>query len=87
MAERISRDNQYWKFLIRLVHAIDGEICLSRESVILILHLMDSEDKILSFNDWVKTRIQNGKFQATEDEVTRTVSMISKHPNSEATDE
>ena len=54
-------------------------IGLEEESVVLLLHLLDSEEKIFKFNEWVKTKLNGDKIQATETEVCGAASLISKN--------
>ena len=69
---------EYRKALIGLVNSIDIEIGLEEENAVLLLHLLDSEEKILQFSDWVKTKLEKGKLRATETEITRAAVQISK---------
>ena len=76
--ERISQDNPVRKALIQLVHSIENEIGLEEENIVLILHLLDTEEKIFRFNRWVRNNLKDGAIQATEAEVCRAAVMASK---------
>lgn len=69
---------EYRAALIELVNSIEAENGLEESSVILLLHLLDSEEKIVRFNDWVQSRLVNGKLQATETEVCRAAVQAAK---------
>ena len=77
--ERISQNNPLRKSLVKLIHSIEKEIGLEEESIVLLLHLLDSEEKIYKFNEWVKTKLKGDKIQATEVEICGAASLISKN--------
>ena len=74
----ITKDNPLRDELIGLISSINHEIGLSEENQVLLVIKLDTEDKIFEFTDWVKTRIENGKFVATEAETMRKAVQISK---------
>lgn len=74
----IDKNNPYRKALIALLHSIDEEIPLSESNKVLILHLLNTEEKIGKFNEWVKSNLKEGKLQATEAEIVRAAVQASK---------
>lgn len=74
----IDKNNPFRKALIELLHSINEEIHLSKSNIVLILHLLNTEDKIMMFNEWVKSKLNEGKFQATEVEIARAAVQASK---------
>ncbi len=74
----ISKNNPFRKALVQLLHSIDEEIHLSESNKVLILHLLDTEDKIIKFNVWVKNNLKEGKLKATEAEIARAAVQTSK---------
>ena len=77
----ISKENPLREALIGLICSIDHEIGLSEENQVLLVLKLDTEEKIFKFSDWVKTRIENDKFVATEAETMRAAVQISKELN------
>lgn len=75
---KISQNNPVRKALIQLVHSIENEIGLDEENIVLILHLLDTEEKIFRFNRWVRSNLKDGAIQATEAEVCRAAVKASK---------
>ena len=74
----LEKDNPYRKALVALLHSIDEEIHLSENNIVLILHLLDSENKIVKFSEWVKSNLKEGKLQATEAEIVRAIVQASR---------
>ena len=69
---------EYRKALIQLVNSIDAKIGLEEENTVLILHKLNTEEKIIRFNEWVKSRMKDGKLQATETEICRAAVQAAK---------
>ena len=69
---------EYRKVLVRLVNSIDKEIGLEEENAVLILHKLNTEEKIWEFNQWVKSRLDGEKLMATETEICRAAVQIAK---------
>lgn len=75
----ISKKHPLRKELVGLVKAIDKEIRLEEEDQVLILHLLDTEEKIYKFNEWVKAHLKGeNDLQATEAEIVRAAVKIDK---------
>lgn len=62
---------KYRKALVELVNSIDAENGLEEENAVLILHKLNSEERISRFAKWVESRLVDGKLQATETEICR----------------
>lgn len=69
---------EYRKTLIRLVNSIEKENGLEEENAVLILHKLDSVEKISKFGQWARSRMKDGKLQATEAEICRAAVQVSK---------
>jgi hypothetical protein len=69
---------EYRKVLVELVNSIDDEIGLEEENKVLLLHKLNSVEKISRFGEWGRSRLQNGKLQATEAEICRAAVQIAK---------
>jgi hypothetical protein len=61
----------YREYLLELVDAIRRENGLEEENAVLILHNLSSVEKISRFVEWVKSRMDGEKLQATETEICR----------------
>ena len=64
--------------LAGLVNSIDAEIGIEKENVALILHELNTWRKVLGFNAWVKSKMVNGKLQATETEICIAAAQVAK---------
>ena len=69
---------EYSKTLLELVKAIEEENGLEQEKAVLIMHKLNSVEKISQFFEWVRSRMQNGKLQATEEEICSAAVQIAK---------
>jgi hypothetical protein len=69
---------EYRKALIELINSIEAEIGLDEENGVLLLYLLDSVEKISAFNEWVQSKLVNGKLLVTETEICRAAVQISK---------
>ena len=69
---------EYRKVLVGLVNSIEAEIGLEEENAVLILHKLDSVEKISEFGKWLKSRLDGEKLMATETEICRAAVQISK---------
>ncbi len=74
----IDKNNPYRKALVDLLHSIDNEIPLSEGNRIMMLHVLNNEEKIKKFVDWVKSNLKEGKLKATEVEIARAAVQASK---------
>lgn len=74
----IDENDPYRKALVQLLHSIDDEIHLEKGSRLTMLHLLNSEEKIVKFNEWIMSRLEDGKLNATETEIVRAAVQASK---------
>jgi len=72
------KDNPLRKELAGLVKAIANENGLEQENQVLIMHLLNTEEKIYQFSEWVQSGIVDGKLLATETEICRAAVQASK---------
>ena len=77
----LKKNSPYRKALIELIGSINFEIGLSKENQGLIVLKLDTEEKIIMFNYWIKLKIQNQKLCSTESEIMMEVVKISKIKN------
>jgi len=75
---RLSRDNPLYTSLMKLVLAIDREIGLKPENQVLIMMLLNTEEKAHRFNQWVRTKIVDDHLETIEDRVMGAASRIGK---------
>ena len=68
----------YRKQLARLVRAIEEENNLEYEDAILLLHFMDSEEKVQLFRDWVQSKMKDGHLDAMPEEIMTAAQRISE---------
>ena len=71
-------DNPYAQGLISLIVSISREIPMDEEDKVLIVMKLDSKDKILKFNDWVKSRMDGEILRTTAPEIVRAAVNIGK---------
>ena len=69
---------QYRKELVGLVNAMKIENALEETSMVLILHKLNTVEKILTFVEWCESKIVAGKLQATEVEICRAAVQAAK---------
>ena len=74
----VSKSSPYREALIRLINAIINEIPLKEENQVLLVMKLNTEEKIIRFNEWVKEHLENGELMATEEEITRAAVKIDK---------
>ena len=77
MAE-LDKNHPCRKDLIGLVNAIERENGLDEENKVLILHLLNSEKKIVEFIEMLAQKMVNGKLMATETEICRAAVQAAK---------
>ena len=68
---------KYSGALIALVTAMARDVFLSEETQLFIVSALSTEDNVQSFNTWVSTKIIDGKFSASENEIVEIVKFIS----------
>ncbi len=74
----VSKSSPYREALMRLINAINREIPLKKENQVLLVMKLNTEEKIIRFNEWIKEHLEKGKLMATEEEITRAAVKIDK---------
>jgi len=70
---------QYRQALYSLINSINQVIPLSKENQVLIVWRLDSEEKIVKFNEWIKSKLKGeNDLDATEQEIVRAAVKIGK---------
>lgn len=63
--------NPYRIHLVRLVKTISMEIPMEMPDIVLIQMVLNTEEKIIKFTQWVQTKLDGGKMNATAREIVR----------------
>ena len=74
----LDENNPYAKALIGLVVSINNQIPMEKEDQVLLVMLLDSEKKIVAFNEWVKSRLDGEILKATPVEIMAAAQRISE---------
>lgn len=69
---------QYREHLITMLHSINAEIPLEEPNMVLIMHLLNSIEKIRKFFKWIEENLVDGELKATEAEIARAAVHASK---------
>ena len=77
MAE-LDRNNPLRQELVGLIVAIADEVPMAEENQVLLMYKLNTEDRVLRFNDWLKTKLKDGKLVTTEAEICRAAVKVSK---------
>ena len=81
----VDKSSPYRKALFVLINAIDRVIPMKPENQVLIVIRLDTEEKIVQFNNWVKSRLTGeNELDATEVEIVRAAVRIGKGLNPDA---
>ena len=67
----VEKSSPYREALMRLINSINAEIPLEEKNQVLLVMKLNTEEKIIQFNEWVKSNLKNGKLQAAEAEIVR----------------
>ncbi len=82
MSDRIigvDKSSPYRAALMRLIASINNVVPLKPENQVLLVMTLDTEEKIVKFNEWVKTKLLGeNDLQATEVEIVRAAVKIDK---------
>ena len=75
----VAESSPYRQALISLINSINQVTPLKPENQVLIVLRLDTEEKIIKFNDWIKIKLkgENG-LEATEQEIVRVAVRIGK---------
>lgn len=75
----VDKSSPYRKALFSLINSIDRVIPLKPENQVLIVMELDTEEKIIQFNNWVKSRLTGeNDLDTTEMEIVGVASWIGK---------
>ena len=75
----VDKSSPYREALLSLINSINQVIPLKEENQVLIVMKLNTERKIVIFNEWVKTRLKGeNDLQATEEEIVRAAVRIDK---------
>ena len=76
----VDKSSPYREALISLINSINQAVSLKPENQVLIVMKLDTEQKIVEFNEWVKSHLQGeNNLQATEVEIVRAAVRIGKN--------
>ena len=79
----VAESSPYRQALISLINSINQVIPLKPENQVLIVLRLDTEKKIIKFNNWIKTKLKGeNELEATEQEIVRKAVQISKELSS-----
>ena len=75
----VAKSSPYREALISLITSINQVIPLKEENQVLMVMKLNTEEKIIKFNEWVKTKLKGeNELQATETEIVRAAVKIDK---------
>ena len=63
--------NPYERHLIGLLHAVDKQLRMAEEDIVLIILSLDTEEKIVLFIQWLQTKCEGEKVLAKPNEIVR----------------
>jgi hypothetical protein len=69
-------DNPDKIHLVRLLHAVEEQIPLNEEDIVLIPLLLRREEKIVRFCQWIDSKLEGEKLSTTKEEILRAVCRI-----------
>ena len=76
----VDKSSPYREALISLINSINRSVPLKKENQVLIVLQLDTEQKIIKFNEWVKTHLKGEiSLHATEAEIVRAAVKINKN--------
>ncbi len=75
----IDKSSPYRKKLIKLINSINNVVPLKEENQVLIVMKLNTVEKIIKFNEWIKLRLNGeNELKATEEEIVRVAVHIDK---------
>ena len=69
---------EFRKELVSLVNSINDVVPMEMENQVLLLYKLKSVDKIVCFNEWVKSKMEGENLLATETEICRAAVQIAR---------
>ena len=75
----VAKSSPYREALISLINSINKVIPLKEKNQVLLVMQLNSEEKIIKFNEWVKSKLKGeNELQTTETEIVRAAVQINK---------
>ena len=75
----VEKSSSYREALISLINSINNVIPLKEENQVLLVMKLNTEEKIIKFNEWVKVRLKSeNELDTTETEIVRAAVQIDK---------
>ena len=79
----VSKDSPYYEVLLSQINAINRVIPLKEEEQVLIFIRLNTEEKIIKWNEWIKGRLKGeNSLDATANEIVQAAVHISKELDS-----
>ena len=67
----LEKNNPYRNALVALLQSIEEQIPLTEGSYLTIRYHLETEEAVVKFAEWVGSRLDGDKLQATETEIVR----------------
>ena len=74
--EKLPDTNPYKQELIALLHAVDDQIGMETPDIVLMLMILNTEEKIVRFAEWIQTKLDGETLTATAPEIVGAASWI-----------
>ena len=75
----VDKSSPYRQALFSLINSINQVVPMSKENQVLLVIELNTEEKIIKFNNWVKSKlVGENDLQATETEIVRAAVKINK---------
>lgn len=74
----LEKDNPYRNALVALLQSIEEQIPLTEGSYLTIRYHLETEEAVVKFAEWVGSRLDGDKLQATETEIVRAAVQAAK---------
>ncbi len=74
----LEKDNPYRKALVALLQSIEEQIPLTEGAYLTIRYHLETEEAVVKFAEWVGSRLDGDKLQATETEIVRAAVQAAK---------
>jgi len=74
----LEKNDPFRKALVALIVSINEVVPMEKENQVLLLYKLNTREKIVRFNNWVKSRLDGEMLQATETEICRAAVQIAR---------
>lgn len=74
----LEKDNPYRKALVALLQSIEEQIPLTEGAYLTIRYHLETEEAVVKFAEWLGSRLDGDKLQATETEIVRAAVQAAK---------